>query len=62
MPTYPPSGTFNELAPWEEYDHLPDLPSDHHSDQYASAGGVFTHGSSTGLSSMRQMKPGCRCT
>jgi hypothetical protein len=31
--TYPPVGTFSEPTPAEEYVQLPDLPSDHHSDQ-----------------------------
>jgi hypothetical protein len=31
--TYPPSGTFNEATPNEEYFQVPDLPSDHHTDQ-----------------------------
>ena len=31
--TYPPAGTVSEPTPAEEYVQLPDLPSDHHSDQ-----------------------------
>jgi hypothetical protein len=33
IPTYPPAGTVSEDALRDEYLHLPDFPSDHHSDQ-----------------------------
>ena len=31
--TYPPFGTLSAVTPREAYCHVPDLPSDHHSDQ-----------------------------
>jgi hypothetical protein len=31
--TDPPSGTSSDVTPVDEYFHVPDLPSDHHSDQ-----------------------------
>ena len=40
----------------------PDFPSDHHSDQYALAGGVLTQGSLAGAPETRHTKPGWRCT
>jgi hypothetical protein len=60
MATDPPSGTLSASTPWLEYVQLPDFPSDHHKPQYASVGGVFTHGSSagTGLPSTRHTNPG----
>ncbi len=60
--TDPPSGTLSASTPWLEYVQLPDFPSDHHRPQYASVGGVFTHGSSAGLPSTRHTNPGWRCT
>ena len=62
--TDPPSGTLSASTPWLEYVQLPDFPSDHHTPQYASVGGVFTHGSwsSAGLPSTRHTNPGWRCT
>jgi hypothetical protein len=48
--------------PLAAYRHRADLPSDHHSDQYASSGGVLTQGSCAGTPSIRQRKPGTRCT
>jgi hypothetical protein len=41
--TDPPSGTCSDSTPTEAYFHEADFPSDHHSDQYAVAGGVRTH-------------------
>jgi len=60
--TKPPFGTFSDPAPVLAYVQRPDLPSDFHSDQYASGGGVFTHGSLAGLPETRQTNPGCRWT
>ena len=31
--TDPPSGTLSDVTPVDEYFQVPDLPSDHHSDQ-----------------------------